>query len=273
MLTKVEIVNVRGDVLPLPLTDFSGGYLVKDIQGLDPVKATLTSSSMAQVDGAQPQSSRRDIRNITMKIGLEPDYDTLTVASLRAGLYDYMLTKAVIGINFFLDGALFASTTGTVESLDNNMFSADPEMDSSIICYDPDFYGPSAVTVSGSTVADSTTHTITYGGTSDAGVIFTLSVNRTIAGFSLYNTKPDGTSQTLDFVGALVSGDIVTITTIPRKKSAIKVTSGTPSSVLYGVQPAADWIDLGKGDNLFRAAVSGAAIPYTISYTPKYGAL
>lgn len=273
MLTKVEIVNVRGDILPLPLADFSGGYLVRDIQGLDPVKASLTSSSMAQVDGAQAQSARRDTRNITMKLGLEPDYDTLTVAGLRSQLYQYMLPKAVIGMNFYLDGALFAQTTGTVESLDNNMFSADPEMDSSIICYDPDFYGPNQVTVDGSTVADSTTQTITYDGTSDAGIIFTLTVDRTIAGFSLYNNKPDGTSQTFDFEGALVSGDVVTITSIPRQKSAIKVTSGTPSSVLYGVQPASAWINLGNGDNDFRAAVSGAAIDYTIQYTPKYGAL
>lgn len=273
MLTKVEIVNVRGDILPLPLADFSGGYLVKDIQGLDPVKASLTSSSMAQVDGAQPQSSRRDVRNITMKLGLEPDYDTLSVAGLRSNLYNYMLPKAVIGMNFYVDGALFASTTGTVESLDNNMFTADPEMDSSIICYDPDFYGPDLVTINGYTVSDTFAYPITYEGTSDAGIIFTLTVNRTIAGFSLYNTKPDGTTQTFDFVGALVNGDVVTITSIPRKKSAIKVTSGTPSSVLYGVQPASTWLDLANGDNYFRAAVSGAAINYTIQYTPKYGAL
>jgi hypothetical protein len=208
-----------------------------------------------------------------MKIGLKPDYDTLTVAGLRSNLYRYMLTKAVIGMNFYIDDVLFAQTTGTVESHDNNMFSQDPEMDSSIICYDPDFYGPNVVTVDGSTVADTTTQTITYDGTSDAGIIFTLTVDRTIAGFSLYNTKPDGTSQIYDFEAALVSGDVVTITTIPRKKSAIKVTSGTPSSVLYGVDNAADWIDLGNGDNEFRAAVSGAAIAYTIQYTPKYGAL
>jgi hypothetical protein len=208
-----------------------------------------------------------------MKIGLEPDYDALTVSGLRSNLYDYMMTKAVVGMNFYIDGALFAHTTGTMETLDNNMFSDDPEMDASIICYDPDFYGPDVVIVDGSTVADTTTQTITYGGTTDAGIIFTLNVDRDIAGFSLYNTKPDGTSQIYDFEAALVSGDVVTITTIPRKKSAIKVTSGTPSSVLAGVQPASDWINLGKGDNTFRAQVSGAAIAYTIQYTPKYGAL
>jgi hypothetical protein len=145
-------------------------------------------------------------------------------------------------------------------------------MDASIICYDPDFYGPSIVSVSGSTVADSTTQTITYPGTTEAGIIFTLNVNRTISGFTLHNTKPDGTNQAFDVTAALVSGDVVTITSIPRQKAAIKTTSGTPTSILYGVDSASSWISLGQGDNSFSASVSGAAIPYTVQYTPKYGA-
>ena len=273
MLTKVEITNVRGDVLPLAISDFSGGYLVKYISGLDPVKASLTSSSMAQIDGAQPQASRRDIRNITMRLELKPNYNDTSVESLRTALYAYLIPKSYISLGFYINNVFRYWTTGYVETLTNDMFTPLPEMDASIICYDPDFYGPDVISVDGSTVADSTTQTISYEGTTDTGVVFTLSVDRTIAGFSLYNNKPDGTSQIFDFEGSLVSGDVVTITSIPRQKSAIKVTSGTPSSVLYGVQSASSWISLGPGDNLFRAAVSGAAIPYTVQYTPKYGAL
>ena len=273
MLSKVEVTNVRGEILALPLTDFSAGYLVRDIQGLNPVKASLTSSSMAQIDGVQPQASRRDTRNITMKLELKPNFNDNSVVSLRRNLYAYMLPKAVVGLGFYFDEVLFAVTTGTMESLENNMFTSDPEMDASIICADPDFYGPNVITVDGSTVADSTTQTISYEGTSDAGIIFTLSVDRTIAGFSLYNTKPDGTSQIFNFVGALVDGDVVTITSIPRQKSAINVHSGTPESVLFGVDSSSTWIDLGNGDNDFRAAVSGDPIDYTIQYTPKYAGL
>jgi hypothetical protein len=207
-----------------------------------------------------------------MKIELKPNYSDTTVDSLRTALYDYLLPKAVIGMKFYKDGELFCVTNGTVETFDNIMFSQIPMMDASIICYDPDFYGPSVVSVSGSTVADSTTQTITYPGTTEAGIIFTLNVDRTISGFTLHNTKPDGTNQAFDVTAALVSGDVVTITSIPRQKAAIKTVSGTPTSILYGVDSASSWISLAKGDNSFRASVSGAAIPYTVQYTPKYGA-
>ena len=273
MLTKVEITNVRGDVLSLPLFDFSGGYQVKNIEGLDPVKASLTSSSMAQVDGAQPQASRRDIRNVTARIEFKPNYSDNTVESLRKALYAYLMPKSVIKLDFYIDGVYYAWTNGTVETFENSRFAQIPEMNTSIICYDPDFCAPSDVTVTGSTVADTTTQTITYGGSTDTGIIFTLNVNRTITGFTLHNNKPDGTTQSFDIDVPLVSGDVVTITTIPRQKSAIKTVSGTPTSVLYGVQPSSAWINFGPGDNLFRASVSGAAIPWTLSYTPRYGAL
>lgn len=273
MLTKVEIVNVRGDVLSLPLSDFSGGYLVEDIQGLDPVKATLTSSSMAQVDGAQPQSSRRETRNITMKLGIKPDYVSTTVDGLRTALYSYLMPKSFSTLNFYKDDSFFASTLAQIESLENNMFSQDPEMDASLICFDPDFYAPAPVIVNGSTVSTSDTVTIDYPGTSDAGVIFTLTANRDISGFSLFNTRPDNISQALVFEGSILTGDVVTVTTIPRQKSVILTRANAPSSVLYGIQPAVSWTSLASGHNLFRAFANGAPIPYTLQYTPKYGAL
>src|SRR5450756_1275481 len=91
MLTMVEITNQRNGTLQLPLLDASAGYVVRDVEGLSPVKATLTSSSMAQEDGAQPQNATRTTRNILLKIGLEPDYVTNDVQSLRSDLYDYFM--------------------------------------------------------------------------------------------------------------------------------------------------------------------------------------
>lgn len=273
MLTKVEIVNARGDVLSLPLSDFSGGYLVEDIQGLGPVKATLTSSSMAQVDGAQSQSSRRETRNITMKLGLKPDYVNTTVDSLRTTLYSYMMPKSFSTLRFYKDGSLFACTKAQSESLDNNMFSQDPEMDASLICVDPDFYTQAPVIINGATVNTSDTTTVNYPGTSDAGIIFTLTVDRTLSGFTLFNTRPDNVSQTLDLEASLIAGDVVTITTVPLKKSAILTRSNLSSSILYGIQPAASWISFTNGDNLFRAFANGTPLSYTLQYTTKYGAL
>ncbi len=53
MLIKVEARTSSGALLILPLDDVSSGYVVEEIEGLDPVKATLVSSSFAQADGEQ----------------------------------------------------------------------------------------------------------------------------------------------------------------------------------------------------------------------------
>ena len=126
MLTMVTVQNLAAGTLLLPLMDSSGGYSVKDIQGLDPVKATLVSSKLAQMDGGELQNARREPRNITMKLGLEPDYVTNTVASLRSNLYRYLMPKSLITFALYADDILFGSTEAVVESMENNMFSPDP---------------------------------------------------------------------------------------------------------------------------------------------------
>lgn len=273
MLTLVEVTNVRSDTLGLPIADASAGYSVKDIQGLDPVKATLTSSSIAQVDGAQPQNARRDLRNITMKLGLEPDYASSTVDSLRTSLYDYFMPKANIGLRFWKDGSLFATCNGQVESFDAPMFTQDPEADISVICYDPDFYAPSSSVLSASTTSDTNYHAIQYPGSSDAGFIFALAVNRIFSSFTIYNTLPDGSLQQFAVTGSFAPGDIVTMNSIPGQKALTLTRSGIPSSILFDADPANTWPFLQKGENDFRVYVNGTSIPYTLTYTAKYGAI
>jgi hypothetical protein len=273
MLTKLDIITARSDTLSLTLADFSSGYEVRSIDGLDPVNANIVSSQMAQVDGAQSQSSRRDTRNITMTLGLKPDYLQHSVASLRSKLYKYLMPKSVVTLNFYVDGSLYAVTTGTVESLGAPIFSADPVANISIICYDPDFYAPTVTSVDGETVDDTSTQTITYEGTSDAGTVFTLSPERDMTGFTIYNTHPDNTQQKFDFEGQIFNGDIVVISSIPLKKSATIIRDTQASSKLYFVQAPSDWITLSEGDNDIRVYSDDEAVPYTLDYTLKYGGL
>jgi len=275
MLTLVEVTNPLGSTLQLPLLDSSAGYVVEDIEGLDPVTATLTTSSLAQVDGATPQNAQRTTRNITMTLGLQPDFVTNSVQSLRSALYDYLITKANVKMGFYLDGSLFAITSGQVEDFQNTMFSADPAVDISIICYDPDFYAPSQTSQSGDTVSDTTTMDVVYPGTTETGVIFTLNVNATITGgLTVYNTAPDNSLQKMFIDGDYISGDVVTVNTIPLQKAVTLTRSGLQSSLLAELDPTATWISLKKGTNKFRSVVAGGgSIPYTVAFTPKFGAI
>jgi hypothetical protein len=273
VLTICEVSNAQSGTLSLNILDSSNGYVVKEIDGLNPVAAVLTTSSMAQRDGAQSQNARRDIRNITIKLGLEPDYVSNSVQSLRSDLYNWFTTAALVDLAFYLDDVLFVVTSGQVETNDNNMFSADPEVDISILCYDPDFYAPDGVTVSEDTVTDTVTTTIDYPGTSDTGVIFTLNVDRTLTDFTVYNTTPDSIVQVFDVSGSFVSGDVVTINTIPGQRGMTLTRAGVTASVMYYVNDGEAWITLKKGPNLFRALAAGDGIPYTVDYIPAYGAI
>lgn len=275
MLTLVEVTNASSNTLQLPIADSSAGYVVIEIDGLDPVNAALTSSSMAQVDGAQPQNARRDTRNITMKVGLVPDFVTTTVDSLRSNLYDYFMSKANVSLAFYKDDALYAVCSGQVETCSNNMFSADPEVDISIICYDPDFYGPAPEVLSANTTSNTDTQTISYEGSSDSGIIFTLSMTENVTtGITLYNIRPDNTVQIMSIRGRtfLTPGQII-VNTIPGQKSLQYAIGGVSPSILTWFDPTSDWISLGKGDNQFRAVIDGDPQPYTVSYVAQYGAL
>jgi hypothetical protein len=240
---------------------------------LGPVAAALTTSSLAQVDGAQPQNARRDIRNITMKLGLQPDYVTSTVQSLRSTLYDYLLTKANVGLGFYIDDVLTYVTSGQVETFDNPLFSDDPEADISIICYDPDLYGPNAQTLSTNTRSDTNANLVDYGGTSEAGLIFSLNVNRVVTDFWITLTRPDNQRQKMEFGGEFVQDDVITVDTRPGSRSITLLRLGVTYPILYTFDQTGTWLSLQKGANQFGAFSSGAGIPFTMTYTPQYGAL
>lgn len=273
MLSRVEIQNSLGDTLALPLADTSGGYLVKDISGLDPVKATLVSTTIAQIDGAQLQSTRRETRNITMRLGFVPNFYTTDVRSLRQNLYGFLMPKSLVTLRFFFDEVLYAVTVAAVETFESSMFSVDPEVNVSLICYDPDFYAPTTTTFNGTTVIGTSSNAIQYDGTSDAGFVLTLSPNASIADFAITVTHPDNKVLTLDLAASLLSGDTVVVNTIPGSKAATLTRSSSSSSLLYAVSPLSIWMGLSPGQNLFRVSSTVSGMPYSLVYTKKYGAL
>jgi len=141
------------------------------------------------------------------------------------------------------------------------------------MCYSPDFFDPTMVHVTGNTTSTTTTTTISNGGLIETGMVFTLNVNRTLTEFTIYNTPPNDTIRSLDFSGSLAAGDVLVISTIPGSKGVTLTRSGVTSSMLWAVSPQSNWLTLEPGDNEFRVYASGAAIPWTLDYTKKYGAL
>lgn len=272
MLQRIEVVSSQGTLLNLSLEDLENGFLVEEVEGLDPVKATITSSSFAQLDGSQYQSSRREDRNVKLKISLEPEWGTQTVRDLRKVLYSILMPKSFVTLKFYMSDSDPLWISGRVESFETVLFSAEPTVDISIMCFDPDFYDPTPETLTSATVSTNIDTTIAYDGTVETGVLFTLNVNRALTAFSIYNTTGEGLQQ-LDFAGTLQAGDVLRISTVAGNKYARLTRAGVETSFLYGISPQSAWLELKPGDNKFRVYAIGAAIPFTLEYTRKYGGL
>lgn len=273
MMTMVQAINAQGELLSLPLDDISNGFSVEDIDGLDPVKATIVSSSFATLDGTQYQSSKREPRDLKLTIGLEPDWASTTVRDLRHRLYSFFMPKSEVHLRFHDSSGLIVDISGRVETCAAPMFVQEPKMEVNVVCFKPDFIDLTPVIFSGNTVSTTTMSEIDYLGTVESGIIFRLYPNRALTEFTIYHQPPDGNLRTLDFATALASGQVLTITTIPGSKGAILNTSGVNTSVLYGISPQSNWIEFQPGVNKIRAYATGAAIPIQIEYTHKYGGL
>lgn len=274
MLVSMEVTSPQGSILNLPLEDLEHGFLLEEVGGLDPVQATITSSSFAQLDGSQYQSSRREDRNITVRITLEPEWGVETVRDLRKRLYNYFMPKSPVSLKFYSSDANPVTISGRVQSLETALFSAEPAVDISIICGDPDFIDPEPVIVAGNTTSTLTESTIFYDGSVETGFLFTINANRAMTGgFSITLRDSAGNSRKLDFDGDLANLDVLRISTVAGEKYARVTTAGNESSYLYGVAIDSTWLELQPGDNQLRVSASGAPVPYTVQYVRRYGGL
>lgn len=273
MLYKVELRTPTGMLLELPLDDISNGFAVENIQGLDPGKATITSSPYAKKSGGRFQSSRRETRNILLLIGLEPDYVNHTVRDLRTQLYSYLMPENQIFLRFYDSDGLTVNIEGRVESFEIALFSQTPAVYVSILCFDPDFTALDSILISRNTVASSTEFLVEYDGTAETGINFVLNVDRSLTEFTIYHRGPDNVTTSLDVAATMASGDVVTINTVVGSKSITLLRASVLSSLMYAMPPESEWTTLKQGDNHLRVYATGAVIPFTIEYTPRYGGL
>lgn len=275
MLTMFDVQNPQGDLQVFRLDDDEDDYVVANIEGLDPVKATLVTSSFANQDGSQYHSSKRESRNIKITIELNPDYIQDSVSELRSRLYRYFMPKTEVKFRFYLDNGDYLWISGRVESFETPLFTNEPTVVISIFCFNPDFFDPRAVFVDGMTTSGVDEMALPYSGTVETGVNFTLNVNRALSSFSIYHRPPDGILRTMDFVFStpLSAGDVLRFSSIPGAKGVTLTHGGSDAPALYTLSPQSPWLELQPGDNSIRVYTSGAAIPYIIDYTNKHGGM
>ena len=273
VLNKVDVTNSRGNVLSLFMEENDGGYQIADVDGLDPVKATLVSNSYAGTDGENFQSAKIPARNIKFEIDLDPDFNPKTYTDLRRDLYTFFMPKSRITMRFFLTSGLYLDIVGIVEEFSSPLFEEDPNVEISIMCYQPDFIDTRMITVEGHTVSSLINTEIDYPGTVQSGTVLTLHANRSVSEFTIYSSDEGGNLFQLDFTGDLISGDELVISSLRGNKGITLTRATVSSSFLYGRSPQSSWIEFMEGLNQFRVYAEGDPIPYDLEYVVRYGGL
>lgn len=282
LLTQLKAHNGRGDTIQLPLSD-AAPIFVRSIDGLGPVRATIASTTHATIDGAQFHNARREPRNIVLRLGLDPDLGQQSVFSVRSELYSFFMPKSEVRLEFvlydrfsndYISQYLTVETMARVETNEPTIFSKDPGVDISMICFDPAFVDPNPVTHVGNTVDDLTEFTIDYVGTVDTGICLTVSPSVALSDLAIYQIPEDDTLYSANFSPEAADGDTFEVCSEFGNKYVKHTPSGgTERHVLWQMLPQSQWIILRPGVNRLRVYSTTAGVPFELVYKNRYGGL
>jgi len=282
VLTEVKAFSSWRSAPVLPLSDGTRAEAdliqIRNIAGLDPVKASVNTSPLGAVDGTSYVGGSIPSRNIVLTLYPNPDWDTWTFESLRRLLYSYFMPKKGTRLVFYSDDMNPVEISGIVESVAVNAFSKEPELVVSIICPDPYFTAVNATVITGQTVrSGGVAKIIEYNGSIESGInVKVTSV-----------TAPDPTDIGIQFgdpkltyfaVTAAVSPSMYfEMSSIPMKKFVqnVNIGSGVINNLLSKVyiQEGSYWPVLQPGENEFLVITNQGVQDWTLTYFERFGGL
>lgn len=261
------------------LTSNSNGYRIRNIDGIEPVKADINTTNNASMNGIHINSAYQRSRNIVVTIGLYPG-NSKTLEDLRKQLYLNAPVGLSTRLSFDLDeGGKYRLIEAVVESNEMNRFSKDPEQVISFICPDPYFTSSVETTypVHGSDLT--TGYVVPYSGTAEAGFNFWFMLGSDIkAGgyFQVTNKAPYGRSNTqrLSFatdVKVNAGQNAIAFNSVPGDRRIIVHTS----SWLKALANNHTWPMLRPGNNTLKLDTKTSSLAYNaqVTFTERYGEL
>jgi len=282
VLQKMEVFSENPSAPVLPL----GGFMpsddpiqIRNIEGLGPVKAEVTSIPYATGRGELPQGSSVGKRNIVLTLGLNPNWVDQTMSTLRQQLYAYLLPEAWTKLRFFSDYIPTVDIEGIVESFEPNIFSQDPEIQVSILCHKPDFIEADATSYQG-VVDDGTVELeFEYAGTVATG--FELRIDQSVAN-PTYTGDLDITvmsptdPQVFSVEDVVIDGakyfKLSTVRNAKRVQSIAKA-DGAAINLLSKVSDASVWPEIKPGMNVISVAAAEFGQAWTLAYFNRFGGL
>lgn len=283
MLTEIKAYSSWRSAPTLPLSESGRSETdliqVRNIDGLDPVKASVSTSPYGSVDGASFTGASVQSRNIVMTLHPNPDWDTWTYEKLRNLLYKYFMPKRLTRLVFYSDDKVPVEIEGIVEDVQMSMFSKDPEFIVSIVCPDPYFTAVDPVVEAGiSGPAGSAVHVIDYKGTVETG----LSVKVTATSGQPVPAKIDiqiGDPKLTYFgvdatVGATSYFDMSSLA-MKKYVRNVEIGTGVITNLLSHVyiQEGSLWPTFQPGENEFSVVTDVGLHDWELTYYERYGGL
>lgn len=279
-MLEVIVENQYGE--KLNLTSNNNFDLVQ-ITGLTPNKAIINSSNLGLQDGAVFNSSKLDIRNITMLIVPQNNLE-----KSRIELYKFFRSKQYIKIylktnyrNVWIDGY--------IENVEGDLYENPQRLQPSILCPDPYFKAEEIQLVEFAKVQSEFSFEWTP-----------LEIGQPLSSYEQFNKvnvinpSEDETGIILEFVAIgtvleptvfnetmrqqftieyeMLAGDKMILNTCRGKKSLIVIRDGIETNIINRINKNSNWFTLRTGDNVFsHTCVFGAENLFlTLKMQPVY---
>ena len=282
MLTEVKAYSSWQEAPTLPLSDTGRAETdliqIRNIDGLDPVKASVNTSPRGDVDGAAYVGSNVPSRNIVLTVHPNPNWDDWSYEKLRRLLYSYFMPKRPVRLVFESDDMPTVEISGIVESAEANLFSKDPELIVSVICPDPYFTAVEPEVFTGQSVRPGgATQEIDYNGTVPVGlhvqVTFVSGATPTLIGVQVgdpaisYCNIDAGVSATKYFE----------LNSVPMEKFVqnVDLSTGVITNLLskLHIQEGSDWPTLEPGTTDFSVITDAGVQDWELRYFERFGGL
>lgn len=253
---------------------------IRDIQGLDPVKASVNTSPFGSVDGEAYIGSSVSSRNIVLTVGINPNWGSWSYESLRRLLYEYFMPKRLVKLVFISDDIVPVEISGVVESAEINQFSKDPEFVVSVICPDPYFTAVDPEVVTGNSVRPGASGApiIIYEGTIEAGmhVQVTQSSGATPTFIGIQIGEEPAVIAYFNVTTTVNPTNYFELNSVPTKKFVqnVDLSTGVITSLLSKVvREGSEWPIFQPGSNEFAVITDAGVQDWELSYFERFGGL
>ena len=310
MLTHIQVLNLDRTIrttIPVYNPSPDSPYVVKDVAGLGPVKASIFRDSYAAQDGAGYVSSKTEERNpiISLKYNTRAAVGK-SVQTLRRELYRIFPTNQQLIIRFLSDDFVPVQCTVWVETHDPVMFAQEPTVQIGTLALQPHLEGQNAKSIplehdpTKPTLNSSLYSRIRNDGDIETGMLYGFFLSSSAPDLStdtnilFDNLYPDGRRSVIvinsdrirQIMGTkLIAGDTIYLESRPGHRGVSLVRAGLWYNIIGAIRNAGDvvetqWSSLAPniaGDNLINYSVTGTnglagfrASSAAATYTPLY---